>query len=85
VETQPAPTLSHGDVVSLDNLPAHKSTKAADCLMQKSAWFLLLQLHSPNMNPIEQAFSQVKSHLRKAEARTLDALWRAIGDILQSG
>jgi transposase len=85
VKTQPTPTLSHGDVVSRDNLPAHKSTKAEDCLMQKSAWFLLLQLHSPNSNPIEQAFSQVKSHLRKAEARTLDALWRAIGDILRSG
>jgi transposase len=68
-------------VVSLDNLPAHKTTKAADCLKLKSAWFLLLQLHSPNLNPIEQAFSRIKSHLRKAEARTLDALWRAIGDI----
>jgi transposase len=84
VKTQPAPTLSHGDVVSLDNLPAHKSTKAVDCLMQKSALLLLLQLHSPNLNPIEQAFSQVKSHWRKAEPRTLDALWRAIGDILRS-
>jgi len=81
VETQLAPTLSHGDVVILDNLPAHKSEKAAQCLKQKGAWFLFLPPYSPDLNPIEQAFSQIKSHLRKAEARTLDALWHAIGDI----
>jgi transposase len=81
VETQLSPTLSHGDVVILDNLPAHKSEKAAQCLKQRGAWFLFLPPYSPDLNPIEQAFSQIKSHLRKAEARTLDALWRAIGDI----
>jgi transposase len=81
VETQLAPTLSPGDGVILDNLPAHKSEKAAQCLKQKGAWFLFLPPYSPDLNPIEQAFSQIKSHLRKAEARTLDALWRAIGDI----
>jgi transposase len=81
VETQLAPTLSHGDVVILDTLPAHKSEKAAQCLKQKGAWFLFLPPYSPDLNPIEQAFSQIKSHLRKAEARTLDALWRAIGAI----
>ena len=81
VETQLAPTLSRGDVVILDNLPAHKSEKAAQCLKQRGAWFLFLPPYSPDLNPIEQAFSQMKSHLRKAEARTLDALWRAIGDI----
>jgi transposase len=81
VETQLAPTLLPGDVVILDNLPAHKSEKAAQCLKQKGAWFLFLPPYSPDLNPIEQAFSQIKSHLRKAEARTLDALWRAIGDI----
>jgi transposase len=83
-ETQPAPTLSRGDVVILDNLPAHKSEKAAQCLKQRGAWFLFLPPYSPDLNPIEQAFSQIKAHLRKAEARTLDALWRAIGD-LRSG
>jgi transposase len=81
VETQLAPTLSQGDVVILDNLPAHKSEKAAQCLKQKGAWFLFLPPYSPDLNPIEQVFSQMKSHLRKAEARTLDALWHAIGDI----
>jgi transposase len=79
--TQLAPTLSSGDVVILDNLPAHKSEKAPQCLKEKGAWFLFLPPYSPDLNPIEQVFSPIKSHLRKAEARTLDALWRAIGDI----
>ena len=81
IETQLAPTLRQGDVVILDNLAVHKSEKAARCLKQKGAWFLFLPAYSPDLNPIEQAFSKIKAHLRKAEARTTDALWRAIGDI----
>jgi transposase len=80
-ETQLAPTLHKGDVVILDNLAVHKSDKAAECLKQRGAWFLFLPAYSPDMNPIEQAFARTKAHLRKAEARTFDALWRAIGDI----
>ena len=83
VETQLAPTLSQGDVVILDNLPAHKSEKAAPCLKQKGAWFLFLPPYSPDLNPIEQAFSQIKAHLRKVEARTLEASWRTIGDLVE--
>ncbi len=81
IETQLAPTLHQGDVVILDNLAAHKSDKAAQCLKQRGAWFLFLPAYSPDLNPIEQAFSKIKAHLRKAEARTFDALWRALGDI----
>jgi len=81
VETQLAPTLAQGDVVILDNLPAHKSDKAARCLQQKGAWFLFLPAYSPDLNPIEQAFAKIKAHLRKAEARTVEALGRAIGEI----
>jgi transposase len=81
VETQLAPTLSKGDVVILDNLAVHKSEKAAQCLKQRGAWFLFLPAYSPDLNPIEQAFSKLKAHLRKAEARTFEALWRAIGNI----
>ncbi len=81
IETQLAPTLRKGDVVILDNLAVHKSEKAAECLKQKGAWFLFLPAYSPDMNPIEQAFAKIKSYLRKAEARTFDALWRALGDI----
>jgi transposase len=81
VETQLAPTLAKGDVVILDNLAVHKSEKAAQCLKAKGAWFLFLPAYSPDLNPIEQAFSKLKAHLRKAAARTFEALWRAIGDI----
>jgi transposase len=81
IETQLAPTLRHGDVVILDNLAVHKSARAAQCLQQRGAWFLFLPAYSPDLNPIEQAFSKLKAHLRKAEARTFEALWRAIGDI----
>ena len=81
VETQLAPTLSKGDVVILDNLAVHKSEKAAQCLKQRGAWFLFLPAYSPDPNPIEQAFSKLKAHLRKAQARTFEALWRAIGNI----
>ena len=42
-----------GDVVILDNLPAHKSERAADCLKQRGAWFLFLPPYSPDLNPIE--------------------------------
>jgi transposase len=81
IETQLAPTLRQGDVVILDNLAVHKSERAAACLKQRGAWFLFLPAYSPDLNPIEQAFAKIKSHLRKAEARTFDALWRALGDI----
>ena len=81
IETQLAPTLSKGDVVVLDNLAVHKSAKAAVCLKQRGAWFLFLPAYSPDLNPIEQAFAKLKAHLRKAGARTFDALWRAIGGI----
>ncbi|MFC5483222.1 IS630 family transposase [Microvirga aerilata] len=81
IETQLAPTLHQGDVVILDDLVVHKSDKAAQCLKQRGAWFLFLPAYSPDLNPIEQDFAKIKAHLRKAEARTLDALWRALGDI----
>lgn len=81
VETRLAPTLSHGDVVILDNLPAHKSAKAERAVRTRGAWLLFLPPYSPDLNPIEQVFSQIKAHLRRAEARTIEALWRAIGDI----
>jgi transposase len=81
IETQLAPTLRSGGVVILDNLAVHKSEKAAQCLKQRDAWFLFLPAYSPDLNRIEQAFAKIKAHLRKAEARTLDALWRTLGDI----
>jgi len=81
VLTQLAPTLAPGDVVILDNLAAHKSDKAAQALKARGAWLLFLPPYSPDLNPIEMAFSKLKAHLRAACARTFDALWRAVGDI----
>jgi transposase len=81
VETQLAPTLSKGDVVILDNLPAHKSQTAEDAIKAKGAWLLYLPPYSPDLNPIEMAFAKLKAPLRARNARTIDELWRAIGDI----
>jgi transposase len=81
IETQLAPTLQPGDVVILDNLPSHKSAKAEATLKQRGAWFLFLPPYSPDLNPIEMAFAKLKAHLRRTGARTIDALWKAIGDI----
>ena len=83
VETQLAPTLHRGDIVILDNLAVHKSAKAAQCLSQRGAWFLFLPPYSPDLNPIEMAFSKLKAHLRKAGARSFHALWPAIGNICE--
>ncbi len=81
VETQLAPTLDTGDVVILDNLPSHKSDKAKAILRGRGAWFLFLPPYSPDLNPIEMAFSKLKAHLRRIGARTIDDLWRAVGSI----
>ena len=81
VETQLAPTLERGDVVILDNLGSHKSEMAEDCLKSRGAWFLFLPPYSPDLNPIEMAFSKLKAHMCAAQARTYDALLEVIGDI----
>ena len=72
-----------GDVVILDNLNVHKSPRAAQALAERGAWFLFLPPYSPDLNPIEMAFAKLKAHLRRAGARTIDALWQAVGDICQ--
>ena len=81
IETQLAPQIGKGDIVILDNLAAHKSQKAQSILRAKGAWFLFLPPYSPDLNPIEMAFSKLKAHLRKTKARTIDDLWKAIGNI----
>lgn len=81
IETQLAPTLQPGDVVILDNLASHKSSKAEAILKQRGAWFLFLPPYSPDLNPIEMAFAKLKAHLRHIGAHTIEALWKAVGDI----
>ena len=81
VETQLAPALGKGDVVVIDNLKAHKRRAADKAIRARGAWLLFLPPYSPDLNPIELAFSKLKAHLRKIAARTIDDLWKAIGQI----
>lgn len=81
IETQLAPLLRPGTVVILDNLSTHRSPRAAEVLQQRQSWFLFLPPYSPDLNPIEQAFSKLKAHLRRFGARTYDDLTAAIGDV----
>ncbi len=83
VETQLAPVLKPSDVVIMDNLSSHKSTKAESMIRAKGAWLLFLPPYSPDLNPIEMAFSKLKAHLRAIAARTIDDLWKAIGNICE--
>lgn len=83
-ETILAPTLNEGDIVILDNLPAHKVSGARAAIEARGASMLFLPPYSPDFNPIEQAFSKIKSILRKAAARTVDALEVAIVTALNS-
>ena len=81
VRTQLAPTLKRGDIVIWDNLNVHKNAKAAEAIGARGAWVLFLPRYSPDLNPIEMAFSKLKALLRKAKARTYDDLWKAVGQV----
>ena len=76
------PGLSPGDIVIMDNLSSHKAPAARDAIEAAGAKLLFLPPYSPDFNPIEQAFSKLKAHLRKAAERTIHGLWDAIGRIL---
>ncbi|ARN83757.1 IS630 family transposase (plasmid) [Methylocystis bryophila] len=82
VEQILAPTLSPGDVVVMDNLGSHKSAAVREAIRAKGARLIFLPKYSPDLNPIEQVFSKLKRMLRKAEERTIDALWRRVGILL---
>lgn len=81
VETQLAPELSPGDVVILDNVAFHKSPRAEQLVRQRGAWLLFLPPYSPDLNPIEMAYSKLKALLRKRSARSFDAICNALKEI----
>jgi transposase len=81
VETQLVPTLAPRDVVILDNVAFHKGATVEALIRERGAWLLFLPPYSPDLNPIEMAFSKLKSLLRKHAARTFDALIAALGQI----
>jgi len=82
VEQILAPTLKQGDIVVMDNLGSHKSAAIDKAIRAKGARRVFLPKYSPDLNPIEQVFSKLKRLLRKAEERTVDALWRRIATLL---
>jgi len=79
-----APTLGAGDIVVMDNLPAHKVGGVREMIEARGARLLYLPPYSPDFNPIEQAFAKLKALLRKAAARTLDTLEHAIAASLDA-
>lgn len=82
VECVLVPTLAPGDVVVMDNLGSHKSQAVRQAIREAGAHLLFLPPYSPDLNPIEQAFSKLKHWMRTAAARTRDTLWRTVGAIL---
>lgn len=77
-----APTLRPGDIVVMDNLPAHKGTETRGMIEAAGATLLYLPPYSPDFNPIENAFAKLKALLRKAAARTIADLWTTIGNAI---
>jgi transposase len=77
-----APCLRSGQIVLMDNLSVHRSGWVRDLIEQRGCQLWLLPSYSPDMNPIEEAFSKVKNLIRKAKARTLEALFGATAEAL---
>ena len=63
----------------LDNLPAHKRNTIRKLVENRGAWLLFLPSYSPDLNPIELAFSKFKAHMKRLKPRTVDELWKAAG------
>ncbi len=79
-----SPSLRPGDIVIMDNLSPHKTAEVARLIASAGAEVRYLPAYSPDLNPIERLFSKLKAALRKAKARTVDALIEAIGDALRA-
>jgi transposase len=84
VERVLAPTLSPGQMVVMDNLSSHKGPRVRELIEGRGCELIYLPPYSPDLNPIEEAFSKLKALLRKAGARTREALIEAIGRALEA-
>jgi transposase len=82
VEKVLAPSLKGGQMVVMDNLGAHRPKRVRDLIEERGCELLYLPAYSPDYNPIEEAFAKIKNLLRKAAARTKEALVEAIGVVL---
>ena len=78
------PTLTPGDVVVLDNLGSHKGVAVRRAIRKAGAHLLFLPPYSPDLNPIELMFAKLKALLRKADERSITAVWQRIGCLLDS-
>ena len=74
------PTLKPGDIVVMDNLACHRSSAVRDAIRQAGAELHFLPPYSPDLNPIEMAFSKFKAYLKRRATRTVPELWDAIGE-----
>jgi transposase len=84
VERVLAPSFRPGQLVVMDNLSSHKGPRVRELIQARGCELLYLPAYSPDLNPIEQAFAKLKALLRKAAARTRDALWDTIGQALDA-
>ncbi len=84
VEAVLVPTLRHGDLVIVDNLQSHKRRAIREAIRKAGAKLFFLPKYSPDLNPIEQVFAKLKHLLRKAAARTKDAVCATIGTLLDT-
>jgi len=75
------PEIAPGTAVILDNLATHRNKEAAAALKAHGCWFLYLPPYSPDLNPIEQAFSKLKAHLRRIGTRSITPFFQAIGQV----
>jgi transposase len=82
VEQFLVPVLKSGDILIMDNLPAHKGDAIRNAIEAAGAELRFLPPYSPDLNPIENAFSKIKSALKNIAARTINHLWDAIADVL---
>jgi len=78
------PTLKRGDIVAMDNLPVHKVAGVEEAIEAAGATLRYLPPYSPDLNPIEMAFSKLKAHLRKAAEHTVPGLLRKIGRVVKA-
>jgi transposase len=84
VEQALAPSLSPGQMVVMDNLSAHKGERIRELVEGRGCELLYLPPYSPDLNPIEEAFSKMKKLLRKAQARIRETLIEAMGRALRA-
>ena len=84
VEQQLLPVLKAGDIVIMDNLGSHKATALRKAIKAAGARLWYLPPYSPDLNPIEQTFAKIKHWLRLAQKRSVEDLWRYVGDLVST-